>query len=498
MISPEQIISSSPNDLEFAERALTQRPRLSIRLRVALGFAAVFLLICIMTIWAVVFMSKLGAKQLFIEKAGNYTFEIQQARRFEKNFLLYGTDIDEALVYIGNAQKVLNASRDDFYAVIGEKAFSHMSDNLDHYRNLLERLGKLDRKNDSTADKQLALFQNELRRSGAEMVADAASAVDKERLSFHSWLRSAKIIAASVLLFTLIFETFIVIFITWQIFLPFKRFENYMRRIAAGDFSPVTPVKWFRDEFTNLAVAVNRMLKEIQDRGNQLMESRKIAAIGTLTEGIAHELNNPLNNISLTAESLIDDFKELPEAEKIDMIKEIFGQVERAGATVANLLDFTQRDQSSFKPLDLQEVLASTAALLKNELLVHNITLKMDVKKNLPPVNGHKQNLQHVFLNLFLNAKEAMPRGGELEIRSYRQENFIRVEVRDTGEGIEEKNLSHLFDPFFTTKEVGKGTGLSLSASFGIIDKHHGTISVKSEVGKGTIFTVSLPAITPE
>ena len=266
-----------------------------------------------------------------------------------------------------------------------------------------------------------------------------------------------------------------------------------MRRIAAGDFSPVTPVKKFQDEFTDLAVAINRMLKEIQDRGNQLLETRKMAAIGTLTAGIAHEINNPLNNISLTVESLIDDFPELPDPEKIDMLKDIFSQVERAGATVANLLDFTHRDQSAFTPLSIHDVLVSTLALLNNELQLNHIRLNLDFAQDLPAINGHRQNLQQVFLNLLINAEEAMPDGGELTIKGILQDDFVRIDIGDTGMGIAEKDLLHIFDPFFTTKAVGRGTGLGLSVSFGIIEKHNGSIKVTSKPGKGSVFSVFLP-----
>ncbi len=493
MMTASRIISSSSADLESAERALKQRPKFSIRLRVALGFMLTFALICAVTLTGIVFISKLGAKQLFIEKAGNYTFEIQQARRFEKNFLLYGTDLFDALVDVNNAQTVLEASRQDFIATIGESAFNRMAANLKRYHDLLESLEKMGTGSDVVTADQRGRFQSELRRSGAELVTDAANAIDQERLSFHTWLHTSKIIAVSALVLILLIETYIVTFIARQIFLPFKRFESYMRRIATGDFSPITPVKRFQDEFTDLAVAVNRMLKEIQDRGNQLVESRKMAAIGTLTAGIAHEINNPLNNISLTTEALIDDFQTLPEEEKLDMLKDIFGQVERAGATVANLLDFTQRDRSAFKPTDIRMVLESTAALLQNELQLSHITLTLTAEPDLPLISGHHQNLQQVFLNLFLNAKEAMPGGGELSVKSIRQESLVRIEVRDTGVGIPPENLGRIFDPFFTTKEVGKGMGLGLSVSFGIVERHHGTIIAKSEQGKGSTFTVLLP-----
>ncbi len=487
------IISSSSADLESADRALKQRPRLSIRLRVALAFMLTFLLICAITIAAVVFISKLGTKQLFIEKASNYAFEIQQTRRFEKNYLLYGTDLYDAFSFVNNAQNVLTAARQDFCAIIGERAYARMSGDLRHYHDLLEQLGELRTKADARAVAQRGVVQSDLRHLGAELVSDSANAVDQERLIFHTWLHTSKIIAASTLVLILILEICIVTFITRQIFFPFKRFQRYVRRIAAGDFSPVTPIRKFQDEFTDLDVAINRMLKEIQDRGSQLVESRKMAAIGTLTAGIAHELNNPLNNISLTTEALIDEFHQFSDEEKLNMLKDIFGQVERAGATVANLLDFSHRDQSWFKLFSITDVLASTAAMLKNELLLGDITLNMTLADDLPQVRGHHQNVQQVFLNLFLNAIEAMPAGGELTVSTSVEEGFVRIDISDTGVGIPEQLLDRIFDPFFTTKAVGKGTGLGLSVSFGIVAKHHGSISVKSQLGQGSTFTIRLP-----
>lgn len=495
MTPGDKIFSSNSTyaDIESADRALTQRPRSSIRFRIALGFILNFLLIFAIIVVTVIFISKLGAKQLFLEKAGNYVFEIQQARRFEKNYLLYGTGLSDALSFVSNAQNVLKTSRKDFCYIIGEDAFTNMSNTLEKYQGILESLINLTGKADSGMEKRQGILQSELRRSGMELVSDASNAVDQERLSFNTWLHTSKIIAFAALTLILIFEIYIVAFITKQILVPFKRFESYMRRIAGGDFSPITPAKKYQDEFTDLAIAFNRMLKEIQDRENQLIESRKMAAIGTLTAGIAHEINNPLNNISLTTETLIDEFNEWSEEQKMDMLRDIYSQVERAGVTVANLLDFTHRDESSFKILSVREVLESTAALISNELLVNNITLKMKFNDDSSRIRGHHQNLQQVFLNLFLNAIEAMPHGGELAGLTSVEGNSVRIDISDTGIGIPNEHLGKIFDPFFTTKEVGKGTGLGLSVSYGIIEKHHGSIVAKSEPGKGTTVSVFLP-----
>jgi len=494
MNAGDKLFSSTSADLESADRALTQRPRLSIRLRMALGFILTYLLICAITVAAVVFISKLGAQQLFLEKATNYAFEIQQARRFEKNYFLYGTNLYDALSYVDNAKTVLTDSREDFCSIIGERTFNNMSNTLEHYRGLLEGLDhSIENAASQTGDRR-AILQSEVRRSGAKLVLDASNAIDQERLRFHTWLHTSKIIAVAALALILLFEIFVVDFIARQIYLPFKRFESYMRRIAAGDFSPITPAKKYQDEFTNLAIAINRMLKEIQDRGNQLIESRKMAAIGTLTAGIAHEINNPLNNISLTTEALVNEFTEWSEEEKMDMLMDIYSQVGRAGATVANLLDFTHRDETSFKILSVQDVLKSAADLVNNEMLLNNITFRMQLDDDLPQIKGHHQNLQQVFLNLFLNAIEAVHNEGELTVRGSIEGNAVRIDVCDTGIGIPKENLGKIFDPFFTTKEVGKGTGLGLSVSFAIIEKHHGSIVAESEIGKGTTITVLLPA----
>ncbi len=485
--------SSTYADIESADRALTQRHRSSIRFRIALGFILNFLLICTIIVVTVIFISKLGAKQLFLEKAGNYVFEIQQARRFEKNYLLYGTGLSDALSFVNNARNILTTSRKDFCYIIGENAFNNMSNTLEKYQGLLESLIKLSGEADPGMEERRGVFQSELRRSGTELVLEASNAVDQERLKFNTWLHTSKIIAFAVLTLILVFEVYIVTFITRQIFVPFKRFENYMHRIAGGDFTPITPAKKYQDEFTDLAIAFNRMLKEIQDREKQLIESRKMAAIGTLTAGIAHEINNPLNNISLTTETLIDEFNEWSEEQKMDMLRDIYSQVERAGATVANLLDFTHRDESSFKILSVRDVLESTVALIDNELLVNNITFIMKFDDGFSRIRGHHQNLQQVFLNLLLNAIEAMHSGGELIILTSVEGNSVRIDISDTGIGIPEEHLGKIFDPFFTTKEVGKGTGLGLSVSYGIIEKHHGSIVAKSEAGKGTTVSVFLP-----
>jgi two-component system NtrC family sensor kinase len=481
-----------------AQWALIHRPKFSIRTRIALGFSLTFVLTCGITLAALIFIDMIGAKQNFLEKAGNYAFDIQQARRFEKDYFLYHTNLLDAINHIHSAQNLLETYKEEFRSIIGEHSFTGMLSNLIRYRELLEELESMDKDTERPRNERLPSLETEIRRYGAEIVANASNTIDQERLRIRSWLDTSKFVGVMALVLILLMVASVAAFITHQIIRPFGRFEKYTHQIASGDFSPIRPKRKYRDEFTNLALALNRMLRELKEREEQLIQSRKMAAIGTLTAGIAHEINNPLNNISITIEALIDEFEEWTKDEKLEMLKEAFTQVERAGATVANLLDFTRREESSFELLSINDVIRSTANLVGNEVTLNNIRLVLNLSDELSLIKGNQHNLQQVFINLFLNAIQAMPNGGELTVTSNRQDSAVRIDVSDTGNGIPEEILEKIFDPFFTTKEVGKGTGLGLSVSFGIIEQHHGAIRVESRVGKGAHFIITLPAAEKE
>jgi two-component system NtrC family sensor kinase len=483
--------SFTDEQAQAAQEALVRRPRISIRLRIALGFLAAFVVTSGLIIGALLFISYISKQQEFLERAGNFEFEIQQARRFEKNYFLYGTNLYDALNNAQNAQNLLRDFESEMRQIIGNHAYDNMSYNLSRYMESLEKLRALDAK-DADAEIKLSI-ESELRNFGAAIVVNASNAIDQERLRVHTWLRSSWIVAVSALVFILLLDIFIVTFIAKQIIRPFSRFEKYTERIAAGDFSLITPIRRYRDEFTNLAIALNHMLSELKKREEQLIQSRKLAAVGNLTAGIAHELNNPLNNISLTTEALIDEFDEWDKETKFKMLRDIFTQVERAGATVANLLDFTRRDKEEFEQIYIRDVLERTLKLMANEISLSKVQLDLDLVDNLPSIMGNQNNLQQVFLNLFLNALQAMPDGGKLIVRTNAENESLRVTISDTGVGIPKENINSIFDPFFTTKEMGKGTGLGLSVSYGIIQKHRGSITVESEVGKGTSFTIKFP-----
>ncbi len=465
-----------------------------MRARIAVVFLPLFLLMCGITLAAVLFVSGLATKIQFLDKAGNHLFEIQQARRFEKNFFLYGTNLTDALNNIHTAESELERSAEEFRSMVGEKRYLRMKESLSEYAGLLDDLLASTQAGNPAQTAERRGIESKLRKAGAVIVADAEEVVSKERLSMHSTLHTSTLVAIAFLVMMVASMVFVAGFLTRAVLTPLSRFVNYAARIGAGDYSPIRPARKYRDEFSDLAIAINQMLHELKLRQEQLLQAGKMAAVGTLTSGIAHELNNPLNNIALTTETLIEGSKDYSEEEKLKMLKQLYTQVERAGSTVRNLLDFARKEKPVFTSLAIQDVIESTLRLVSNELSLGQVELRLEIPPGLPKVIGNPRNLQQVFLNLFLNAIQAMPDGGRLGVRITAQEDHcLRVDVSDTGIGIPPENLSKVFDPFFTTKEPGQGTGLGLSVSYGIVEKHRGRLTVDSRVGEGTTFSVFLP-----
>jgi signal transduction histidine kinase len=268
------------------------------------------------------------------------------------------------------------------------------------------------------------------------------------------------------------------------------------KNLAAGEFKKVElPNHGRPDEVTGLINNFNEMVEALEHKQELLIQSKKMASIGTFSSGIAHEINNPLNNISLSADILLEDFDDMDKEEIIEILQDIMSQTERASTIVRNLLDFSRARASEMEPLFIDYVIHKTTDLIANELRIHKIALHKQIEDMLPRVNGDLRKLQQVFLNLIINAEQAIGEYGRIEIAARRTDDgYVQVDVSDTGPGIPPEHLDQIFDPFFTTKEAGKGTGLGLAIVYGIVEKHGGYIEVSSKVGEGTTFSVFLPA----
>jgi two-component system NtrC family sensor kinase len=261
-----------------------------------------------------------------------------------------------------------------------------------------------------------------------------------------------------------------------------------------------------KDEIGLIAHSINRMAKELKKRKEEFESAYKkisqldrLIAMGRLTAGIAHEINNPLGVISNYVQVLLRN-ESLGPTVKIDLMlieEEILGMI----GIIRGLLNFSRESEMQKNLVSINEVLRKTVALLKFQLNSQSIKLVENYEDDLPSVYGDSNHLQQVFLNILLNSIQSMPEGGTLHLRtsltvgngSGRSNEWVLVEVLDTGIGIESKYLDKIFDPFFTTKGWGAGTGLGLSISYGIIKEHGGNIDVKSNPGEGTLVQATLP-----
>jgi two-component system, NtrC family, sensor kinase len=225
----------------------------------------------------------------------------------------------------------------------------------------------------------------------------------------------------------------------------------------------------------------------------QMSQTEKLTSLGLLAAGVAHEVNTPLAVISNYIQILA---KQMPEDDpRHTLIDKIVKQTFRASEIVNNLLNFSRTGSSELADVDVNRVVEETLSLVAHPLKTSQIQVVKQLTEGIPPVRGSANKLQQVFLNLFLNARDAMPTGGMLEVRTGSHNGSVEIEVADTGNGIPREYIHKIFDPFFTTKAGGRGTGLGLSVSYGIIKEHSGKIDVRSTPGRGTSFHVEFPAV---
>lgn len=247
----------------------------------------------------------------------------------------------------------------------------------------------------------------------------------------------------------------------------------------------------------NLALKNASLYKQLQETQSQLIQAEKMAALGQLAGGLAHEINNPLSGILGLAQLILETADK--SSQNYQDLKDIEKAVFRCKKIISSLLSFARQEKTKMEPVSVNEVIEETLVLCAKQLELKHVNLVKELGRDLPPVNGDFQQLMQVFLNLFTNARDAIPNGGTVTIKTRLsspgpdKKELLTVTVADTGAGIPAGILDRVFDPFFTTKPAGKGTGLGLSVCLGIINKHSGAILAHSEAGKGSVFTIYLP-----
>jgi two-component system NtrC family sensor kinase len=307
------------------------------------------------------------------------------------------------------------------------------------------------------------------------------------------------------------------IFSTTRIINPLQKMVEATQKIAKGDLSHKLNVK-SRDEIGALAVSFNKMTEELKVANKKLIEwgktlekkvdertkeltemqahlvqSEKLASVGKLAAGIAHEINNPLGGVLIYSHLLLEETDK--DSSQYANLKKIVKETTRCKDIVKGLLEFARPRDPEMILTDINETVDRSLSIMERQALFQNINLRKNYSADLPKIIADSAQLQQVFMNIIINAAEAMDGDGTLIIRTLLEEGgkSIQIEFTDTGHGIKEEDRKRLFEPFFSTKEVGKGTGLGLAISYSIIQKHEGEIRVSSQEGKGSTFTVIIP-----
>ena len=255
------------------------------------------------------------------------------------------------------------------------------------------------------------------------------------------------------------------------------------------------------DEIVSLNEELNGYIERLTSTQKQLIQSEKLAAIGRLAASVAHEINNPLAGVLVYSRLMIRKLtaSSINKEELIENLAKIEKAVNHCSHIIKSLLDFSRQSEPELAIVNLEKIIEEVVTLVDHQAEMNRVNISISNISDLPDIKADAGQLQQVFVNLAINAIQAMPDGGELGIRgSAGDDGWLKVSVEDTGCGISPENMDKLFTPFFTTKEQGKGTGLGLAVSYGIIERHGGRIDVRSKIGEGSTFTVCLPQLREE
>ncbi|MES9995122.1 ATP-binding protein [Desulfovibrio aminophilus] len=470
---------------------------LTIRQKVVLGIVVALLGLGLLGALSYHHLVQIDEALRLAEVVDDLANDILEVRRYEKNYLLYAQDEDrrESLRYADlGLERIKHIASAEAESRPGAMGFAGLRGLLARYKDGVLRLAS------SGGDKALAeAARNDLREQGKALVETSQRFVAAQRITILDIVNSLKRQLLLSIFGALGLGLAFVWFVGRGIIQALQLIGRSTARIARGDFSPL-PVPATRDETRNVAEAFNRMIVELEKRQNQLVQEKKLASLGVLTSGIAHQLNNPLNNISTSCQILREEGVIREDEFTRELLDNIYHEVLRSRDIVKGLLEFSRVTDFSLKPVSLDAVVERSMRLVTSQL-----PAGVDISRDIPAelmVPMDAQRMQEVFLNLFINAMQAIKTSpGRITIQAEADTaaNQAVIRVADTGTGIAPENLGRIFDPFYTLKEVGKGTGLGLSIVFGIIKKHGGTIVAENRQDgqTGAVFTIRLPLERP-
>ncbi|MBF0139857.1 MAG: HAMP domain-containing histidine kinase [Magnetococcales bacterium] len=457
----------------------------SLQFKVILGYTIISTMTLCLSLFSLVELRTVSLQLISGEHVYLLLNNVLEMRRFEKNYFLYHQqrDREQWQDYIKNVVDGLHEMRND--------QFGSITNNISKYSDLVQHA--VDNSTEET-----------IRGLGKMIVTSAEEVAATERIQIHQALEKHQFVLVAAMIVVILVILALGRMVSRWIVLPLKLMEDSMIGVVNGQFTSIHIHSNDR-EILSLTKAFNLVLQELQQRHKHLLRSEKLAALGTLLSGVAHELNNPLSNISSSCQILYEEV----ESDDLEFRRELLSQVDeqtrRARDIVRSLLDFSRDREfkkSSFllAPL-IAEVIRFSKGNLPNRIQVHTEIPEQIV------LHGDRQRLQQAFINLLKNSADAIPDTGNILIRALMPNTtqlptltagrcrspWVDIVVQDTGTGISEEHVSRIFDPFFTTKPVGKGSGLGLAVVFEVIEEHAGDIVVESQIGQGTRFIIRLP-----
>jgi two-component system NtrC family sensor kinase len=477
-----------------------------------LGYYAMALLIIALSLFTYIELRlieqkiKLGGR---VTELFDATLEI---RRFEKNYFLYRQDADwqEVNRYAAKVVELLEANAADFSVLTSAPHIAKLLNDVRAYRALMAEYGRMG----LADDRQKVLLEAQVRRVGKDVVTIAEGMADAERRMIRESLdrfRSTLVVSIGLL-------SLLMVAIGWMlsrlVVRPLKHMDRCVEAVSSGRLDKLAVPSGDR-EIISITQAFNHMIGELELRQKRLLRSEKLASLGTMLAGVAHELNNPLSNISLSCQILLEEVGDCDPERGKELLEQIDEQTERARKIVRALLDFARDKPVKRERVQLAALFEEVVLFLKGET-PPGVSIVTEIPDEIV-LQADRRRLEQAFLNLIKNALEATGESGEIRIGATRhrltKENFVAeqghdtrflgkcypgveaidIEIRDSGPGIPADVLPRIFDPFFTTKDVGRGMGLGLFIVYEIIEEYNGCISVDSEPGRGTVFHIRLP-----
>jgi signal transduction histidine kinase len=468
----------------------------SIRRKITYGFILllVFMVGTIGLTYGV--SSHIEEKVLRLELIDDLFGSILEMRRFEKNYFLYGeqSDYKEALVYNAKSASILLESREELRRIIIDAQLIQIVQTLHDYENYFQQLAGLYQSGQRQSKKAANLREN-IRGLGKELTDQAEESSHRERYAVRNLLRTVRRILVAAAVSLLFLSAGLATLLGQRVVNSLKLLERYAEKISSEDFEEIraTPLE---EEVRSVLNAFNRMSRILRIRQSQLVQSEKLASLGTLLSGVAHELNNPLSNISTSAQILREELDRADPEFKKGLIQQIEDQSDKARDIVRTLLEFSRATEYHPRPVALKKLFEDTVVLIRGQIPT-DVSISLECPDELI-VEVDKQKLQQVFLNLLKNGIDAVGQSGKLWITARllgpkESAEELEIMIEDNGPGIPPETIKKIFDPFFSTKDVGHGSGLGLYIVHDIVARHGGRINVNSQMGQGTTFTIWLP-----